>query len=355
MDANESHEGNGKLHNTALHTLTAVTVASLMVLFFLLVWYTASLLALVFMGILLAIFLRALSDQISSRTKIPQSGSLVIVILSFLILIALVVFFYLPELSEQVDSLRKEIPKAAGQLTNTLQDYEWGRKLVDEIGNQGFGETMGGIFRNLTYWFSNTLSLLSGFVVILFVAIYIAYDADLYMRGMVRLAPPAYRNQTEELLHTLGSTLRMWLVGRLISMTLVGVLVFAGLWALGIKLALPLGIIAGLLDFVPYIGPLLSAIPGMLLAATQGWTQVLYVALLFLLVQQIESYLVTPLVQQRAVSLPPVLTLAFQIAMGLLMGFVGIVIATPLAAVVLVLVKKLYIVDILDDDISVQG
>jgi predicted PurR-regulated permease PerM len=136
-------------------------------------------------------------------------------------------------------------------------------------------------------------------------------------------------------------------------MSLVGILTALGLWLLGVPLALILGLIAALLEFVPYIGTILSAVPAILLALLQGPMQALWVVLLYFVIQSIESYLLTPLVQQRVVSLPPALVLAAQVLMGVLFGAWGIILATPLTAALLVLVQMLYIEDILGDPVKV--
>jgi predicted PurR-regulated permease PerM len=154
---------------------------------------------------------------------------------------------------------------------------------------------------------------------------------------------------------TLGFTLRWWLIGRLMDMTLVGVLSGVGLWLLGIPLALSLGILAGLLNFIPNIGPLLAAVPAVLLALTEGAPQALYVIILYMGIQSLESYLVVPLIQKKLISMPPVLIFIAQLSMALMFGVLGLLLATPMAAVLLVLVKMIYIEDILGEEIDVDG
>jgi predicted PurR-regulated permease PerM len=132
-------------------------------------------------------------------------------------------------------------------------------------------------------------------------------------------------------------------------MAVVGVATTAGLWLLGVPFALALGVVAFVLDFVPYIGPILSAVPAILVAMTLGPMEALYVGLLYFGVQSLESYLLTPLVQQRAVQLPPALTILSQVLLGLLLGGFGLALATPLTAVGVVLVRELYVEDVLED------
>jgi predicted PurR-regulated permease PerM len=146
-----------------------------------------------------------------------------------------------------------------------------------------------------------------------------------------------------------GSTLQSWLVAKLFEMLLIGGLTTLGLWLLGIELALVLGLIAGLLSFIPNIGPVLSVIPAVLLASLEGTRTMLYVVGLYTIVQALESYVFTPWMQQRIVSVPPALTISMQLLFGLLAGTLGLLLATPLVAVGMVLVRMLYVEDILGD------
>jgi predicted PurR-regulated permease PerM len=136
------------------------------------------------------------------------------------------------------------------------------------------------------------------------------------------------------------------------SMIVVGLLTAVGLWALGMPLALTLGLLAALLTFIPNLGPTLAVVPAALLALLQSPTKSLYVILLYLVIQAVESYLLIPLVQRQAVSLPPALTITAQVLLGILVGGFGLVLATPLTAAVMVLVRMLYIEDALGDSVD---
>jgi predicted PurR-regulated permease PerM len=135
-------------------------------------------------------------------------------------------------------------------------------------------------------------------------------------------------------------------------MLIIAVATSLGLALLGVPLALVLGIIAGLLDFIPYIGPIMAGVPAVMLALSDSPTQALYVVLLFVGLQILEGYVVLPLIERRTVSLPPALTISMQVLLGSLFGLSGIALATPLAAVVTVLVAMLYVQDVLGDPVS---
>ncbi|WP_372615383.1 AI-2E family transporter, partial [Aquicoccus sp.] len=158
------------------------------------------------------------------------------------------------------------------------------------------------------------------------------------------------RPRASEVMDEVANTIRNWLVAMLIAMALVGALTGLGVWMIGVPLPLLLGLIAGLLAFVPNLGPVIAAVPAMLLAVPLGGQAVLLVVLLFVVVQMIESYAVTPFLQQRTVSLPPVLVIGMQLLMGILFGLIGLILATPIAAVAMTVINAIYVHDYLDKE-----
>ena len=173
----------------------------------------------------------------------------------------------------------------------------------------------------------------------------IADKLEAHMRIEEEIFYPAYRE-------AVTTTVRMWVLGRIVSAALIGIGVSVGLWLLDIPLALMLGLLAGVLTFVPNFGPIASAIPAMLLALTRSPLDVLYVMLLFIGVQIVESTVLTPMIEKRAVEVPPALLLGVQVILGLLTGIVGLALAAPLTAVAMVLIRHLYVEDVLGDDMA---
>jgi len=185
--------------------------------------------------------------------------------------------------------------------------------------------------------------VVTGLVLILFLGLFLAFRPNLYLKGLFRLIPPEYRGRAHEVLAELYHVLRRWLVGRIFSMVATGILTGLGLWFLGVPIALSLGVLAGALEFIPYLGPVFSAIPAILYASAHGSVSVWAVLGLFAIVQLVESYVLTPLVQHRAISILPAVLIIVLVALSQVFGFLGLLLGTPLAAVAYVLIEMLYI------------
>jgi predicted PurR-regulated permease PerM len=324
----------------------AGTVPFLIALGLLAVWVAIEYLLLVFLGILLAILLRTVAEWVSERTRLSVGLSLALFILVLVGLMALAVRLVAPGIAEQADQVAETLPPFIEETQQTLQEYTWGRWILEQVQGDGGGEqAIERATRAVTALFHGIV----GLVVILFVGVYLAADPDRYWHGVLRLVPVARRRRAAEVLHALRFTLQWWLIGQLLAMALVAVLTTTGLLIIGVPAALALGLLAGLSEFVPTFGPLAAAVPALISSAQQEGNTLLAVALLYLGVQTLEAYVVTPLVQSRTVHLPPVLTIFAQIFLGFLLGFIGLLVAVPLTAAGMVLVKMLYVEDGLGD------
>jgi predicted PurR-regulated permease PerM len=228
-----------------------------------------------------------------------------------------------------------------------LEDIE---QWLVERGEELFSEI------SVLYWIVGVSSAMAGVianaVLILAAAFYFGLQPQIYRGGLVMLLPPSLRPSAEGALDAISYGLRRWIMGQLVAMLLVGILTYVGLSLLGVPSALALAVIAGLLEFIPFIGPILAAVPALAIALAQSPQLALWVLALYVLIQQVESNLLTPLIQQRAVRLPPVATLFAVIAAGLLFGFLGILLATPLAVACMIGVKKLWVRDALGEDVK---
>lgn len=329
---------------------SVVAMVTVVVLGLILLWYLSSVLLLIFAGLLLGVFLRGLSETIHRYTGLPYGWSVLVVVLGLLALTIWGLWMIAPGIAEQIDQLVQTIPTALAQLRADLSQYEWLQDLLEQTAPPSdIIGSPGDILSSLTGIFSTTFGALFNVFVILSIALYYAASPKQYGRGVLRLMPLRHRPRGRQVLHALHETLWWWLLGRIFSMILVGIMTGVGLWLLGVPLATTLGVIAAVLDFIPNIGPILAAIPGILLAFLDGPQQAVYVTLLYIVVQQVESYLITPLVQQETVELPPIVSLSAFVIFAVLLGGVGAVLAAPLTAVIFVLVKMVYVETTLGD------
>lgn len=332
--------------------LISVAVICITVFLLLVVYYIFDVIMLIFGAVLLAIFLRGLAEFVVRYTKISEGWAVLLVSVLLMAILAGAISLLAPSVAEQVRHLQEELPKSAKQAANYISQFDWGRVILQQmpsttdilqnIGSSTMLSRVGGIF-------SSTFGAIANFLIVILLAIYLAAEPRFYVHGFAKLFPLDKRPRVLEIVVGIGQTLRWWLIGKAGSMIFIGILTWVGLSIIGVPLALTLGLIAGLLSFVPNFGPILSALPAILLAFIDSPITALYVLGLYVGVQLIESNLVTPLIERETVELPPALTIGFQLALGVLIGGLGLVLAAPLLAMIMVVVQMVYIQDVLGD------
>jgi predicted PurR-regulated permease PerM len=278
------------------------------------------------------------------------------VIAVLLLLLTGVILFAGPKLVDQFATLAKRIPAAVDEIRTSLSQYEWGQRLLESLGTASGSMPKGSeLLGQVGGVFSTAAGAVSAVIVIFFTGIYLAADPYLYSRNLELLLPKRHRQRARELLESIGTALKWWLTGRFSSMAVVGILTSVGLWITGVPLAFPLGLLAAILSFVPFIGPIAWVIPASLVALAESPELIVWVLTVYLAVQLLESYVITPLIQQRAVRIPPALLIVMQILMTVLFGIMGTLFATPLAVTAIVIVQILYVEGVLGEDVSIMG
>lgn len=331
--------------------LLTCAIVSVFVAAWLAMWIASNVMLLVFAGILLAIFLHGLSEVVARYSRLRHGASLAVVLACITVLITSLAMYLAPKINEQSAQLAADLPHAAQSFRDRVESTPGGRYVLRELEvDQLLRRPQ--VVSGATGFATATVGVLFSAIVVLFIGLYAAYDPALYVQGMEHMMPHAQRDRYRELTSELYSTLWWWLVGRISECLFVGVLTTVGLWMIGVPLALTLGIIAGILNFIPNIGPLIAFIPAGMIAASQSVEQLAWTALLFLIVQSLESYVLTPIVQHRLVMLAPVLVLTSQILFWLLFGFLGLFLATPVAAALLVAIKVLYVRPVIGDHVE---
>ncbi len=313
---------------------------------------TLSTLALIFVSVLIAVLLHGLSAWLDQHTPLTYHWALGAVMVGLVVLVGLVVWIFGPDIAVQFDELIKNIPQALDKIETQLRQYEWGKSLLDGFPKDAqLTQMLAGsdIFSQVTGVFSSTIGAVFNAAFVLFIGLYIAVEPYTYVDNFIRLFPKGRRDKARGALQAAGASLRRWLLARFLSMVVVGLLTWLGLALLGIPLAVVLALIAALLSFVPNIGPLLSVIPAVLVAWVQGPQMALFVILLYMGVQFLESNFITPLIERNAAQLPPGLVMSAQLILTVLIGRLGLLLAAPLMAVSITLVQKLYIENVLED------
>lgn len=343
--AGESNSGDLRFLRRTLIVLGLVILA----LFF---WQILDVLLLAFGAVLVAILLRAFADLIAGHTPLSDKWALAAAMTLVAIAVLGAAALFGAEVRAQISALGEALPHAWESFQQRVGGEGWGQGLLERI----FGESGGtSLVSRLGGVAMTVLGAAADFLLVVFGGVYFALQPGLYKRGLAALAPRSLQGEARDTIEVCGSALRLWLLGQLISMTLVGCLTTAGLWLIGMPSALALGLLAGFAEFVPIVGPIMAAVPALLLAFSQGTTMVLWTLGVYLVVQQVESNMIMPLVERRMVSLPPALLLFAVVTTAILFGPLGVLFATPLTVVAFVLIKKLYVRETLGKDTSVPG
>jgi predicted PurR-regulated permease PerM len=248
----------------------------------------------------------------------------------------------------QPDRVAEQAPETTGSVAETGSA---GGQLSQQMSDSLSGQ-LGAVTRYLFSFLSSTVAVVTGLFLILVLSIYIGANPGLYKRGMLYMIPPASRPRASQVLNAIGMTLQRWLRAQLIAMAVIAVVTTLGLWALGVKGALALGLIAGLLEFIPMVGPLLSAVPAVAMGFLDSPQKALFVIFLYMGIQLLENHILIPIVMKEGVDLPPVLTILGLAVMSIVFGFLGMLVAVPILAAILVAVKLLYVEDVMGDDVK---
>lgn len=315
--------------------------------------HVIEILFILFAGILLGVFLDGLVKFVTKYTPVPHAWAVTLVLIGFGGLLVATGWLIAQPFANDMTRLYEHLSQGISQIHSKIKETAWLQPWLPNA------ETLlanpGNVIKGFTNFLSTSLGVMVNGVIILFVGIYLAVHPAFYIENGVRILPPAKRERTQEVLAALGRGLRRWVYGRLVTMAVVGILTATGLLIAGLSLAIPLGVIAGLLAFVPYIGPVLSVIPAILVSLAEGPAMVGSVLIVYLIVQTLESYLLTPLIQRKAVSIPPALLISVQVLLGILVGSVGVMLATPLAVSAIILLQMLYLEDVLGENVHVIG
>ena len=272
-----------------------------------------------------------------------------------LILVTVAGFVWLcgAQVSQQYSAVIETVPAVWEQLRGWLETMPGGPSMLASL--EGFTLGRDRVFPAIQQVLASVATFLTDLVVLLFGALFIAANPTMYKHGLVLLVPKQHRPLADEALSDAGKAVKLWMGGQLVSMVVIGILTGIGLWLVGVPSPIALGVIMGVAEIIPWLGPWLGGIPVVIMALAAGPEAALWAVIVVVAVQQAEGMLVTPLVQKRAVLLPPAVTVFGVIAGGLLFGPAGLLFAAPLLVVVFVLIKRLYVEEALDTPTNIPG
>jgi predicted PurR-regulated permease PerM len=312
-------------------------------------WTSRSIFVATFLGLLFGVSIMPAVAWLH-RFRVPRALAAAILVVACFAVLAGVGLLLAPVIHEQAAELQQRLPEAIDRIDRELlrrhilaNAIDGGRAMTASPLRAILGQQFGSIAAYLFPVFSTTLAAVSGLILVVFLAIFFAADPETYMRGALQLVPRAQRARATEVLKTMGHALRAWLMARSIAMVTIGVVVTAAMALLGVRAAIALGVIAGLLELVPVFGPIIGAIPAIALGFLDSPQKAFAVLIAFIIIQQLEGNVLIPLLLQKAVQVPPALTLIGIGALAVVLGIVGVLIAEPLVAVALVAVKMLYV------------
>ncbi|HJP55524.1 MAG TPA: AI-2E family transporter [Gemmatimonadales bacterium] len=339
-----------------------LTAALAAVLLIALLLKSADVLLLVFIAVVLGVYLRALADLLVSRARVPEAFGLAAALVVTLAALVGIVLLIAPAVAQQVHDLLANTPSFLTALdesiTRLAQRFPLFRRSPAATEQPGIlassiGELLTALRGAVVPYLKSSLEVLIEGVSVFVMALYLARHPRIYTSGIVALTPPRHRPLALRILPDLGTTLRAWVIGQLTAMFILGLLTTLGLWLLGVPYFLAFGVFAGVAAIVPFFGTLVSTIlPALFALSVAGVPKALLVAALGVLVHLIEANLVAPQVMERQVNLPPVLTIAGVLLMGRLFGTIGLLVAVPILAVIMVLLRHILLGEVYGDPVS---
>ncbi len=346
----------GALYRVALAILGTLLLAQLL-------WSARVLVLTAFLGILFGLSASRATDWVVARTKLHRNIAAASVVLGTVLLLIGILAWTGPTLVQQSEDLRTKLPEAITKLESWLQVKQ--PQLLETIApptEDGGSRLLAAMtthapaLTDFAFGFlQSTLIVAAGVVLVIFMTLYIAANPGVYRRGTLLLVPPAHRERFGNLLSTLSNTLRTWFATQLIAMIVIGVATTLLLLVLDVRGALPLGVIAGIFEFVPNVGPLLAAIPAVLMGFVDSPQKALIVVVLYWGIQFLENNLLIPYLMSEQLDLPPALTLMAQVMMAYVFGFLGLFVAIPLLATVVVAMRTFWVVDAPDAQITASS
>jgi len=316
-----------------------VAIASLLVIFILVARVAFNVLLMALAGSLIAVYFHGLADLIDRKTRLSRRLGMIISVAVTILIVSVLLWFIGAKVQSQIAQLSNSLPHTINSAKAKLAETPLGQKVLE----YSAGDNSKKLLDTVQTFFSTSFGVLGDIYIIIFLGIFFTASPSLYKNGILALVPGNKKELATCIMDRISLSLKGWLKGMLLSMVLITILITIGLTIIGVPAALVLGLITGITEIIPNIGPLIAMIPGVLLGLTMGTGTAVIVALLYIVSQTIVANIVTPLIQKKMINLPPALTLMSQLIMGTLSGALGIILAVPLLAILIILVDELYV------------
>jgi len=388
VEAHTRRRTRTRMRRAGWRNADVLRTASLVIAMYLVVrllWVANALFLTAFLGILIGLAVSSGVDQLT-RWRLPRGLSAGLIVVTFFGLLVGFGAWMAPTLHDQGVELRRRLPDAVDRVESWVNSRRNGfigllfSSLASERQTDStqaatttptppratavpqadsirvastlrarLGGQMSRVGNYLFPFLSSTLEVVSGLFIIIFLSVYIAADPAMYRRGIIHLFPHGRRDRVAAVLSAVATVLRKWLITQLIAMVTIGVVSTVVLATLGVKAAFALGLLSGLLEFIPTVGPIVSSLPAIAMGFLDSPEKALYVAVAYIGIQFLENHLLIPLLMKGGINIPPVLTILSQALMAILFGFLGLMCAVPLLAAVITAVKMLYVEDVVGD------
>jgi predicted PurR-regulated permease PerM len=321
-------------------TLIVVAVAVIPVL----IWYLFGVVLIAFGAIILAMLLRLVAAPLMRWLAFPEWAALIVSGLVVLVIIGGTGYLFGSQITGQFQDVVQRTSSATAAIQQSLRGTALGNYMLQHLisGNLSLTDILPGVLKVST-------TLLEAVVIMLIGGAYLAAQPRLYRDGVIWLFPPSRHARAAEIYDGIGEALRLWLIGQLVEMALIGALSTFAVWIIGVPSPLAIGLIAAIGEFIPYLGPILAAIPAVLVAITKSPETALWTIVAYLIIHQIEGQIVAPLIQRHMVAIPPALMLLGIVAMTYLFGAIAIIFAAPIVVTVFAAVNLLYVRDTLGE------
>jgi predicted PurR-regulated permease PerM len=317
-------------------------------------WELRQVLLLIFLAVVLATALNQIQLSLQ-RFKLKRGAAVALTVLLTLLVIGCFLLLVVPPFIREFGKLAEEAPKSLDlvevwllNVSKSLPFHADGTQILDRIGNELQKLDSSIVSSNFFAVFSNTLTLLLNLLLVLVLTVMFVVSPHPYRQGLIRLFPGFYRRRIDDILTKSEVALTGWLIGTLINMVVIGVVSWIVLMVLGVRLVLANALLAGVLEAIPNIGPVMSVLPPMAIALLDAPWKAVAVLGAYVVIQQLEQYLLVPTVMAKQVDLLPAVTLLSQVVFAMFFGFLGLLLALPLVIVGQIWVKEILVKDVLD-------